>query len=95
VLFEVVEHGLSPVYDSGRQTINRSRKAGDRTMSDTIIQVNQAMFETQLDRMVSQKVNEIRGPDAGRFRPTRSRVPPDMSVPVAGRRIGPVITGEI
>ncbi|MEK0264682.1 IS256 family transposase [Bifidobacterium mongoliense] len=28
-------------------------------MSDTIIQVNQAMFETQLDRMVTQKVTEI------------------------------------
>jgi hypothetical protein len=59
VLFEVVEHGLSPVYDFSRQTINRSRKAGDRTMPDTIIQVNQAMFETQLDRMVTQKVTEI------------------------------------
>ena len=64
-------------------------------MPDTIIQVNQGMFETQLDRMVTQKVTEILGPDAGRFRPTRSRVPPDMSVPVPGRRIGPVITGEI
>ena len=28
-------------------------------MPDKIIQVNQAMFETQLDRMVSAKVNEI------------------------------------
>jgi hypothetical protein len=64
-------------------------------MPKHMLQVNQPMFETQLDRMVSQKVNEIRGPDAGRFRPTGSRVPPDMSVPVAGRRIGPVITGEI
>jgi hypothetical protein len=59
VLVEVVEHGLSPVYDSGRQTINRSRKAGDRTMPEKIIQVNQPMFETELDRMVSEKVNEI------------------------------------
>jgi hypothetical protein len=41
-------------------------------MPKHILQVNQPMFETQLDRMVSQKVNEIRGPDAGRFRPTRS-----------------------
>ena len=64
-------------------------------MPKHILQVNQPMFETQLDRMVSEKVTEIRGPDAGRVRPTRSRVPPDMSVPVAGRRIGPVITGEI
>jgi hypothetical protein len=60
-----------------------------------MLQVNQPMFETQLDRMVSQKVTEIRGPDAGRFRPTGSRVPPGMSVPGAGGRIGPVITGEI
>ena len=64
-------------------------------MSKHILQVNQPMFETQLDRMVSEKVTEIRGPDAGRFRPTRSRVPPDMSAPVPGRRIGPVITGAI
>ncbi len=64
-------------------------------MPKHILQVNQPMFETQLDRMVSEKVNEIRGPDAGRFRPTRSRVPPDTGVPVAGRRIVPVITGEI
>ncbi|KFI77281.1 hypothetical protein BMON_0968 [Bifidobacterium mongoliense DSM 21395] len=61
-------------------------------MPDTIIQVNQAMFETQLDRMVTQKVTEIRGPDAGRFRPTRSPVPHATSAPVAGRRIVPVIT---
>jgi hypothetical protein len=59
VLVEVVEHGLSPVYDSGRQTINRYRKAGDRTMPKQILQVNQAMFETKLDRMVSAKVTEI------------------------------------
>jgi hypothetical protein len=59
VLVEVVEHGLSPVYDFSRQTINRSRKAGDRTMPEKIIQVNQPMFETELDRMVSEKVNEI------------------------------------
>ena len=95
MLVEVVEHGLSPVYDLGRQTINRSRKAGDRTMPDTIIQVNQAMFETQLDRMVTQKVNEIRGPDAGRFRPTRSPARPATSAPMAGRRIGLVIMSVI
>lgn len=71
------------------------RKHATITMPKQILQVNQAMFETKLDRMVSAKVNEIRGPDAGRFRPTRSRVPPDMSVPVPGRRIVPVITGEI
>jgi hypothetical protein len=59
VLVEVVGHGLSPVYDSGRQTINRYRKAGDRTMPKQILQVNQAMFETKLDRMVSAKVTEI------------------------------------
>jgi hypothetical protein len=59
VLVEAVEHGLSPVYDFSRQTINRSRKAGDRTMPEKIIQVNQPMFETELDRMVSEKVNEI------------------------------------
>jgi hypothetical protein len=53
------------------------------------------MFETRLDRMVSEKADEILGPDAGRFRPTRSRVPPGMGVPVAGRRIGPVTAGEI
>jgi hypothetical protein len=92
MLFEVVEHGLSPVYDFSRQTINRSRKAGDRTMPDTIIQVNQAMFETQLDRMVTQKVTEIRGPDAGRFRPTRSPVPHATSAPVPGGRTVPAIT---
>jgi hypothetical protein len=59
VLVEVVEHGLSPVYDFSRQTISRSRKAGDRTMPEKIIQVNQPMFETELDRMVSEKVTEI------------------------------------
>ena len=91
MLVEVVEHGLSPVYDLGRQTINRSRKAGDRTMPRHILQVNQPMFETQLDRMV----NEIRGPDAGRFRPTRLQVPPGMSVPMAGGRIGLVIMSVI
>ena len=64
-------------------------------MPKHILQVNQPMFETQLDRMVSEKVTEIRGPDAGRFRPTRSRVPPDMSVPAAGRRIVPAITNAI
>jgi hypothetical protein len=64
-------------------------------MPKHILQVNQPMFETQLDRMVSQKVTQILGPDAGRFRPTRSRVPPDMSAPVAGRRIGPAITNAI
>ena len=64
-------------------------------MPKHILQVNQPMFETQLDRMVSEKVTEIRGPDAGRFRPTRSRVPSDTGVPVAGRRIGPVTAGEI
>ena len=61
-------------------------------MPKHILQVNQPMFETQLDRMVSQKVTEIRGPDAGRFRPTRSRVPPATSVAVAGGRTVPVIT---
>jgi hypothetical protein len=73
VLVEVVEHGLSPVYDLGRQTINRSRKAGDRTMPEKIIQVNQPMFETELDRMVSEKVNEIlnRMPDASGRRDRR------------------------
>ena len=50
---------MSPVYDFSRQTINRSRKAGDRTMPEKIIQVNQPMFETELDRIVSEKVNEI------------------------------------
>ena len=64
-------------------------------MPEKIIQADQAMFETRLDRMVSEKADEILGPDAGRFRPARSRVPPGMSVPVAGRRIGPVITGVI
>ena len=64
-------------------------------MPKHILQVNQPMFETQLDRMVTQKVTEIRRPDAGRFRPTRSRGPPDMSVPVAGRRIGLVIMSVI
>jgi hypothetical protein len=59
MLFDVVEHGLSPVYDFSRQTINRSRKAGDRTMPRHILQVNQPMFETQLDRMVTEKVTEI------------------------------------
>jgi hypothetical protein len=36
------------------------------TMPKQILQVNQAMFETKLDRMVSAKVNEIlnRMPDA-------------------------------
>lgn len=29
------------------------------TMPKRILQVNQAMFETKLDRMVSEKVNEI------------------------------------
>ncbi len=61
-------------------------------MPKQILQVNQAMFETKLDRMVSAKVNEIRGPDAGRFRPSRSPVPHATSAPVAGRRIVPVIT---
>jgi hypothetical protein len=59
MLFEVVECGLSPVCDFSRQTISRSRKASGRTMPDKIMQVNQAMFETRLDRMVSEKVNEI------------------------------------
>jgi hypothetical protein len=95
VLVEVVEHGLSPVYDFSRQTISRSRKAGDRTMPEKIIQVNQPMFETELDRMVSEKVNEIRGPDAGRFRPTRSPARPATSAPMAGRRIGLVIMSVI
>ena len=74
MLVEVVEHGLSPVYDLGRQTINRSRKAGDRTMPQQILPVNQAMFETKLDRMVSAKVTEIlnRMPDAS-GRPDRRR----------------------
>jgi transposase-like protein len=36
-------------------------------MPKHILQVNQPMFETQLDRMVSEKVTEIRQPDAGRF----------------------------
>ena len=64
-------------------------------MPKHILQVNQPMFETQLDRMVSEKVNEIRGPDAGRFRPTRSPARPATSAPMAGRRIGLVITGVI
>ena len=62
------------------------------TMPKQILQVNQAMFETKLDRMVSAKVNEIRGPDAGRFRPTRSPAPVGMSVPSAGRRTAPAMT---
>jgi hypothetical protein len=60
-----------------------------------VLQVSQPMFETRSDRMVSEKADEILGSDAGRFGPTRSRVPPDMSAPVAGGRVGPVITGEI
>ena len=42
------------------------------TMPKQILQVNQAMFETKLDRMVSAKVNEIlnRMPDAS-GRPNR------------------------
>jgi hypothetical protein len=85
MLFEVVECGLSPVHDFSRQTISRSRKASGRTMPDRIMQVSQAMFETRLDRMVTEKVTEILGPDAGRFGPTRSPVPPGTSAPVAGR----------
>ena len=44
------------------------------TMPKQILQVNQAMFETKLDRMVSAKVNEIlnRMPDAS-GRPDRRR----------------------
>ena len=40
-----------------------------------ILQVNQPMFETQLDRMVSEKVNEIlnRMPDASGRRDHRRR----------------------
>lgn len=64
-------------------------------MPKHILQVNQPMFETQLDRMVSREGQRDSQPDAGRFRPTRSRVPPAMSAPVAGRRIGPAITGVI
>ncbi len=64
-------------------------------MPKHILQVNQPMFETQLDRMVSEKVTEIRGPDAGRFRPTRSPARPATSVPAAGRRIVPAITNAI
>ena len=64
-------------------------------MPEKIIQVNQPMFETELDRLVSEKVTEIRGPDAGPFRPTRSPARPATSVPMAGGRIGPVITGVI
>ena len=44
------------------------------TMPKQILQVNQAMFETKLDRMVSAKVKEIlnRMPDAS-GRPDRRR----------------------
>lgn len=50
---------MSPVYDFSRQAIDRSRKAGDRTVPGEIIQVNRAMFETRSNRVVTQKATEI------------------------------------
>jgi hypothetical protein len=45
--------------------------------------------------MVTEKVSEILGPDAGRFSPTRLPVRPATGVATAGRRIGLVVTGVI
>ena len=61
-------------------------------MSQQILQVDQAMLETTLDRMVRKSVEETLNaiPDAsGR----RDPVPPDTSAVGRGRRTGPAITG--
>ena len=61
-------------------------------MSQQILQVDRAMLETTLDRMVRKSVEETLNaiPDAsGR----RDPVPPDTSAAGRGRRTGPAITG--
>lgn len=56
-------------------------------MQDQILQVDENMLETRLDRLVSEKVEQLLNAEA-----TRSRAPPATSAPGTGRPTEWVIT---
>ena len=51
-------HGPSSGYDFSRQT-KTAMERGDGTLQDQILQVDENMLETKLDRLVSRKVEEL------------------------------------